>query len=193
MNNEAPEPYKGSEEANEQHVHTKPSDSMTHVHIARSGVRVATGIRIDSGLWKAFKLVLSANGLSTCHVLELFILGYLGAVEVDVHVGQTINVYVDAPRVVKRVRRRQIVFEDEGQQPDSMLDLEVDVVREQLKPHVDKLKKIKPTPDWRDLTKTRFNRERIEKLLPKAIRLVRRSRDQDLERLVFEARELLRV
>jgi len=78
-------------------------------------------------------------------------------------------------------------------QPDSMLDLEVEWIRAQLQPHVDELKKTKPTPEWRDLTKTRFNRERIEKLLPKAIRLVRRSRDQDLERLVFEARELLRV
>jgi len=78
-------------------------------------------------------------------------------------------------------------------QPDSMLELEVDLIQEQLRPYVDKLKKIKPTPEWQDPGKTRFNREQIEKLLPKAIRLERRSRDPKLERLILDARDLLRM
>lgn len=79
------------------------------------------------------------------------------------------------------------------QEPDSMLDLEVDLMRDQLKPPVDKLKKIKPTPEWHDSSKTWVSRDTIRKLLPQAIRLVRRSKDPELERLVCEARELLRM
>jgi len=78
-------------------------------------------------------------------------------------------------------------------QPDPMLDLEVDLIRDKLRPHVERLEKIKLTPEWRDLSRTRFSRDQIEKLLDKAIRLARRSKDPELEQLVFKARELLRV
>jgi len=98
-----------------------------------------------------------------------------------------------APRLPTSIQLTLVQGVPKDQQTDSMLELEVEWMRDQLRPHVDKLKKIKPTPQWRDLTKSRFSREQIQRLLPKAIRLVRRSRDQDLERLVFEARELLRV
>lgn len=78
-------------------------------------------------------------------------------------------------------------------QPDPMLDLEVDLIRDKLRPHVERLEKIKLTPEWRDLSRTRFSRDQIERLLDKAIRLARRSKDPELEQLVFKARELLRV
>jgi len=89
------------------------SDSFTEVHVRPSGVRKPVGIRVDTGLWEAFKRVLRAQGLSTCEVIEKFIVGYMGALSVKVHSSQTIYVVVDYPKVVKRVRRRQLVFEDE--------------------------------------------------------------------------------
>lgn len=78
-----------------------------------SGVRKHTSIRCDSNLWKAFKSVCKNNGFSTCNELEKLILGYLVGVSRMCHKPTTINVVVDAPRIIKRVRRRQLTFEDE--------------------------------------------------------------------------------
>jgi len=78
-----------------------------------SGVKKKTSIRIDSKLWNTFILKLKNNGLSSCFVLERFITAFvLDLPLVAVHC-PTFEVNVDMPRIVKRVRRRQIYWEDE--------------------------------------------------------------------------------
>ena len=89
-------------------------DSFTEVHISRSGRRIPVGIRVDSGLWEAFKKALSANGLSTCEILEHVILGLTVGLTVKVHSSKTINVYAEIPKYVKRVRRAKVEYVDEG-------------------------------------------------------------------------------
>jgi len=57
-----------------------------------------------------------ANGLSSCDILEKLLIGFCVGYEYYAkRVAQptTINVIVDAPRIIKRVRRRQLVIEDE--------------------------------------------------------------------------------
>jgi len=83
------------------------------INVGFSGVRKHTSIRCDSKLWESFKKVCKNNGLSTCDVLEKLILGFVVGYSTRVAQPTTIYVTVDAPRVVKRVRRRQLVFEDE--------------------------------------------------------------------------------
>ena len=86
------------------------------VNISFSGIRKHTSIRCDSKLWKTFKTVCKTNGLSTCDIIEKLILGFSVGYSTRVAQPTTINVVVDAPRVVRRVRRRQLVFEDEIQE-----------------------------------------------------------------------------
>lgn len=76
-----------------------------------SGVRRKTSIRCDGLLWKNFVERCREEGLSSCGVVEKLLLGWL----VGVQSGRVpeMTVVVDAPRIVKRVRRRQLVFEDE--------------------------------------------------------------------------------
>jgi hypothetical protein len=92
---------------------TQQDDSFTEVHVCRSGKRVPVGIRVDSGLWEAFKKALSANGLSTCEILEHVILGLTVGLTVKVHSGKTINVYAEIPKFVRRVRRAKVEYVDE--------------------------------------------------------------------------------
>ena len=86
------------------------------VNIGFSGVRKHTSIRCDSKLWKTFKNVCENNGLSTCDILEKLILGFSVGYSTRVAQPTTINVIVDAPRIVKRVRRRQLIVENEIEQ-----------------------------------------------------------------------------
>ena len=83
------------------------------VNIGFSGVRKHTSIRCDSNLWKTFKNVCENNGLSTCDILEKLILGFSVGYSTRVAQPTTINVVVDAPRIVKRVRRRQLIVQNE--------------------------------------------------------------------------------
>lgn len=84
------------------------------VRYCLSGVRKHTSVRCDSLLWENFMRVCKVNGWSTCDVLEKLILGFVGGVDAAKPSGvPTLVVQVDAPRIVKRVRRRQLVFEDE--------------------------------------------------------------------------------
>ena len=83
------------------------------VRYCLSGVRKHTSFRCDSLLWLNFRRVCEENGWSTCDVLERLMLGFVGGVDQGVRQLPTFVVQVDAPRVVKRVRRRQLVFEDE--------------------------------------------------------------------------------
>jgi len=56
------------------------------------------------------------SGLSSCDILEKLLIGFCVGYEYYAkRVAQptTINVIVDAPRIIKRVRRRQLVIEDE--------------------------------------------------------------------------------
>ena len=76
-----------------------------------SGVRKHTSVRCDSLLWRNFKAACQTEGLSTCRVLEKLLLGWLVGVSSGRVPNVTVN--VDMPRIVKRVRRRQVYFEDE--------------------------------------------------------------------------------
>ena len=76
-----------------------------------SGKRKVTTIRCDSLLWKNFKEICRREGLSTCRVVEKLLLAWtVGIVNSRV---PNVVVQVDMPRIVKRVRRRQLFFEDE--------------------------------------------------------------------------------
>jgi hypothetical protein len=83
------------------------------VNFRFSGFRKHTSVRIDSNLWKEFVKACKNNGFSTCDCLEKLILGFLVGINQMCHKPTTLTVVVDAPRVVKRVRRRQLVFDDE--------------------------------------------------------------------------------
>ena len=89
------------------------SDSSVVCHIGLSGKRKHTSIRCDEAIWEAFKQLCRANGLSTCDILEKLLIGFTIGLQTRVAQPTTIYVVVDAPRVVKRVRRRQLVYQDE--------------------------------------------------------------------------------
>jgi len=94
----------------------KKQDSSIVCHIRLSGKRKHTSIRCDEALWKGFMGLVRANGLSSCDILEKLLIGFCVGYEYYAkRVAQptTINVIVDAPRIIKRVRRRQLVIEDE--------------------------------------------------------------------------------
>jgi hypothetical protein len=101
---------------NQNQTYNTQDDSFTEVHVCRSGRRVPVGIRVDSGLWEAFKKALSANGLSTCEILEHVILGLTVGLTVKVHSGKTINVYAEIPKYVRRVRRAKVEYVDEREE-----------------------------------------------------------------------------
>jgi len=61
----------------------------------------------------SFLSVCKKNGISTCDVLEKLILGFVVGYSSRVAQPTTIYVTVDAPRIVKRIRRRQLVYESE--------------------------------------------------------------------------------
>lgn len=100
--------YKGVAHLSENGHIKRQQDLLTY---CLSGVRKHTSVRCDGLLWKNFKEACQSEGLSTCRVLEKLLLGWL----VGVKSGRVSNVtvQVDMPRVVKRVRRRQLFFEDE--------------------------------------------------------------------------------
>jgi len=97
--------------------HQNQTDDSSQVcYIRASGVRKHTSFRCDSGLWNAFKRLCSANGLSTCEILERLILGVcvgLTAKTERVAHPTTINVYAEIPKFVKRVRRAKVEYVDE--------------------------------------------------------------------------------
>jgi hypothetical protein len=91
-------------------------DSSKRYYIRPSGVRKPTSIRVDTGLWEAFKRTLSQKGLSTCEILEKIILGLtVGIKASEEHVIRptTINVYCEIPKFVRRVRRARVEYVDE--------------------------------------------------------------------------------
>jgi hypothetical protein len=91
-------------------------DSSQVYYIRPSGVRKPTTIRVDTGLWEAFKKTLSQKGLSTCEILENIILGLtvgIKASEDRVIHPTTINVYAEIPKFVRRVRRARVEYVDE--------------------------------------------------------------------------------
>jgi hypothetical protein len=85
-----------------------------------------------------------------------------------------------------------IVRQIEAKPDSAMLDLELDWFTERILAHVQRLRKLKPTPEWKDTSKKRWRLEELQKLLPKAIRLAQRSGNEEFRSLVFEAREFLR-
>ena len=90
-----------------------PSGRESSVYVLPSGKRVPFSIRIDSGIKKAWMQFILDKGLSSCEIVEKTLLGIMHGYQAPVYASHTINVIVDFPRVVKRVRRRQIYFEDE--------------------------------------------------------------------------------
>jgi len=107
------EPRKMTQEKPESSDSSQVCYNEVEVDIGLSGVRAHTSIRCDRKLWKSFKTVCKKNGLSTCGILEKLILGFVVGYSTSVAQPTTINVIVDAPRIIKRVRRRQLVIEDE--------------------------------------------------------------------------------
>jgi len=97
-------------------TNNKQDDSSKAYYIKASGVRKPTSIRVDTGLWEAFKKTLSRKGLSTCEILEKIILGLTVGIKVSeervVH-PTTINVYAEIPKFVRRVRRARVEYVDE--------------------------------------------------------------------------------
>jgi len=96
---------------------TQQADSSQVYYIRRSGVRKPTTVRVDTGLWEAFKRAVSAKGASTCEILENLILALtVGLVVEDKRVIQptTINVYPSFVKYVRRVRRSRVEYVDEG-------------------------------------------------------------------------------
>jgi len=85
-----------------------------------------------------------------------------------------------------------IVRQVEAKLKSDTLDLEVDWYTESILTHVQMLRKLKPTPEWKDTNRKRWRLGELRKLLPKAIRLAERSGNETFKRLVFEAREFLR-
>jgi len=95
-------------------VESSACGAQTHfVREHFSGVRKHTSIRCDSFLWAGFKSACDSNGFTTCDVLEKLILGFLVGVDHVCATPTSLVVQVDAPRIVKRVRRRSVYFEDE--------------------------------------------------------------------------------
>ena len=92
------------------------ADSSKAYYIGYSGVRKPTSIRVDTGLWEAFKKTVSRKGLSTCEILEKIILGLTVGIKVSeesvIH-PTTINVYAEIPKFVRRVRRAKVEYVDE--------------------------------------------------------------------------------
>lgn len=90
-----------------------PTGRETSVYVSPSGVRVPFSIRIDSGIKRAWMQFVLDKGLSSCEIVEKTLLGIMHGYQAPVYANHTINVIVDFPRIVKRVRRRQLYFEDE--------------------------------------------------------------------------------
>jgi len=85
-----------------------------------------------------------------------------------------------------------IVRQIEAKPNSDMLDLELEWFTERMLTHILKLRKLKPTPEWKDTSKKTWRLQELQKLLPKAIRLAQRSGNEEFKSLVFEAREFLR-
>lgn len=88
-------------------------ERFSSVYVHPSGRRVPFSVRIDSAIKEAWMRFIFEKGLSSCEIVEKTFLGIMAGYEAPVYASHTINVVVDFPRVVKRVRRRQIYYEDE--------------------------------------------------------------------------------
>lgn len=138
--------------------------------------KIGVFLRIHSSVHEAAKII-----APFCHstVSELYEEGVLKHLEVL------------AEKLPSTVQLN-IVHQVQAKSDSVMLDLEVDLAREELLSVVNRVKKLKPTPDWNDPTRKRYLLNRLRKLLPGAIRLAKHSENEEFHSLVFEARELLR-
>lgn len=104
-----------------------PTQQNTEHSIAKADIRTRVGrrrvsFRCDPKVWKDFKLLLSAQGDTICHILEGLICAYTyPQVLTKNHVRSSPTMHVDLTvvREVKRVRRQKplsdkIDFEDGG-------------------------------------------------------------------------------
>lgn len=81
------------------------SESSTKVNIRLEGPRKPVSFRCNKKLWKLFVSEIKRDSLSTCHVLEPFLLAYLTS---NVYVRNTSRFLIEnfvVERAVKRVRR----------------------------------------------------------------------------------------
>lgn len=93
------------------------TESVTDVNFKVSGERTTFSIRVDRNIKEAFQRLVREEGLSSCDYFEKIMLGtivgFTSLKNQSLH-GNTLNVQVDIPRIVKRVRRRRsMYFEDE--------------------------------------------------------------------------------
>ena len=89
----------------------KTQDCVTNVNIRLEGAREPVSFRCNKKLWKAFVQKIKHESLSTCHVLEPFILAYVTSI---VYVSNTNRPLIEnfvIERAVKRVRRYEKIEE----------------------------------------------------------------------------------
>jgi hypothetical protein len=139
-------------------------------------VKVLRSVYVSLLLWLSAKKFASHSECSLSHLVEKSVQEYIENHAAELPLNVQLN-------IVHQVQAK----------PDSvMLDLEVDLAREELLSVVNRVKKLRPTAEWNDPTKKRYLLDRLRKLLPKVIQLAKRSENEEFQNLVVEARELLR-
>jgi len=155
-------------------LHHKTSKQQTQLY--REHPKIHVTLSVDQSVHEAAKFL--APFFNTT-VSDLYVEGLLKHLETL------------ADRLPSNIQLN-IVRQIEAKPESDMLDLEVDWFMESLLTHVQVLRKLKPTPEWKDTSKKRWRLEELRKLLPKAIRLAERSGNEKFKNLVYEAREFLR-
>jgi len=99
------------------------SDSKTKADLRLHGGRDRVSIRVKPEIKEALKEFALANGLSTCHIFEMLVTGYLVGMQQKIQwVSQSPTIELTVVRDVKRVRRylrepeggHDVVIEDVG-------------------------------------------------------------------------------
>lgn len=108
-------------------------DSMTRVNPHRThglglwnNPRVVVGIRVDKGLYLAFKLVARAKWGSTCNPIETFMAGVVGAYKADIERGvnpsNTVNIgEIKIERNLRERRKVTKTIETETETTESVM------------------------------------------------------------------------
>lgn len=119
----------GAEDVQEKERIIAPSsDSKTKVHFSKgavykylSGKREPISIRIDTGLYSAFKQLSKRIYGSTCKAIEVYMIALIEAVENGVHYSDTAQPIQIEKIVIERnlLERRKLVIENEAKVGES--------------------------------------------------------------------------
>ena len=88
-----------------------PPDCVTNVNITLDGPREPVSFRCNKKLWNVFVSKIKQEKLSTCHILEPFLLAYVTS---NVYISNTNRPLIEnfvIERAVKRVRRYEKIEE----------------------------------------------------------------------------------